>query len=701
MSKAKFTTKITKGTKMAVRQRGPNTTRKVVGEANKVPRSTPAATGSNRGKRPVVRTKGLEDRITSGMTTEWYPFIGEWEPQLVRARLYSAMQGSFSDAFDLFSTARDRTPRLFVNLHEMQEGASNVEVQIVPFAKLDEKPTDEAKERAGFIDWAFQQFRPEMGTDETGLKGLRYDMLSSLTQPSVNEFMYTRVDGKWVPRAAAWVHARKLAYDENRRLGIVPLNSTATDTSPSYSTHVMPLTPNKFSLSIYKTRSGSAAMSGLMRPIMPVWAMAEFGKKWMFDFMQKFGNGIPMIPIQPGTPEADVNAMEDWAANFASNAYLLWYQYGAEKPEIWESKRDAKDVPMAWVLDWANQIYDIVILGEIRMSEIGRTTQRGSSEQANALKKVKNERMRNVAASNAVELKESLVRALLVLNYGNDDECPDVQIDISEAQDPATLATTMKTWREGGYKLEIDDLQKVAKLPLVEVELTVEAPDPGDTDPAEGDRAAVEAALPEELKGKFRQLVGRKNGTGVTTKSTKDAKAAQQRGPTNGSGANGRDEARPSEKKNGNGHNGGDGVEAVAAELMRRRGGFVVFAERAAETTGAHHEDAKNAKDDAEHEHIIDEAVGQFAGIEAEKLMPILERANAIAGIEDEGERKKAVEKFEAELPGMLGELMDDQGKGEEMAGAIRAAMLEGMRETAEEAGFTTKSTKHTKGKTE
>lgn len=400
----------------------------------------------------------LEGRAVQGDTSEFYTYMPELSPMLVRGLLYSAMQGNFYASYDLGSLAKDNSPRMFSNLHEVKEDASKVKFKVMANALPGKKPTARATERRDFIDWALRQFRPQANTDEVGLTGLKYDTLHSLEMPTQIEMMYHQRDNFWVPRAGAWINPRKYAIEQKtKRLGISTLGETPLS-SYTANTNITVLDPVKCITSIYKTRSSAMTMSGLLRPLLMFWWPASlFGRKWLLQTAQRWCKPFVDIAYKQGTPDSDIQRMAQLAKAWGDDGVAPHLDTAALK--FIELHMDAKESPQNFLVEKYDYYCDLVILREIRASDISASkgTGRGGSAQAGEMKQSRNEAVSAISDFCHESPMDQLISALLILNFGDDEDSPFLVPD-DAIEIPATdQSTIVLNLANAGYEVADND----------------------------------------------------------------------------------------------------------------------------------------------------------------------------------------------------------------------------------------------------
>jgi phage gp29-like protein len=441
------------------------------------PRTGSVATPSSPISKPDPAS--LESRVVPTEPSEFYIFQPELSPLQVRGLLYSAMQGNFYAAYDLFSLMQDSAPRLLINLHQLREDSSSAKIRVHPFCLDGKKPSSKAVERRDYIDWALQQFAPDTSSDEVGLDGLFYEILGDLVQPTMCEIMYHQRDGYWVPRAASWINPRKYAFDPiTKKLGITSLCSAAVPGGDSYSSNLTVLDPVKCITSTYKTRSGSMTLSGLIRPLAWWWSAMMYGRRILLQYAQRHSTPFIHSTYAQGTPPEMVAQLAQMANNWQARGHAETLDTMAIK--FIETHFSQSDNPsVALIKEFFDYYCDIVLLRETRASDIGRSSIKGGSAQAGQMKQSQTAATGAIAGHGASVLTNQLVRNLCILNYGDADEAPHLSPDFAEPTPAKEKADTVLVLSNAGWERDPDEMNEDFNMKLTKAAPDVAAAVPG------------------------------------------------------------------------------------------------------------------------------------------------------------------------------------------------------------------------------
>jgi phage gp29-like protein len=322
---------------------------------------------------------------------------------------------------------------------------------VTAFATDGEDPSDAAEEKAELVRRAMNEFEPDPATDEGGFEDFLYDLTDALILGvNVQELIWHRSASDVLPRAACWVHPRQFGMDETGRLGLM-LNGARDTLYGQRSAIVTPFLPEKFVIGVYKTRSGTRTMGGLLRPLAWWWCAVMYGRDWVLRNAELFGQPIRDIEYDPGIKPEDLAKLQEMAAQMGSSAWIT--RPAGTKMTLVEPQKTGNAAPQAELLDRANTAADLVVLWQTLTSEVGDS---GSRALGSVHAGVRRERVQNIATWVGNVLSYQFAPMVCRLNYGNDDECPVIKPDFTEQEsakdkttrlkEAATIVPMPKTW---------------------------------------------------------------------------------------------------------------------------------------------------------------------------------------------------------------------------------------------------------------
>ena len=391
------------------------------------------------------------DRVTAPVSTGFGWNGTKLSPLQVRAMLSGMASGDYASGHELFVEMCDTWHVLAKDLQQLREAVAGVRYSVTAFATDGEDPSDAAEEKAELVRRAMNEFEPDPATDEGGFEDFLYDLTDALILGvNVQELIWHRSASDVLPRAACWVHPRQFGMDETGRLGLM-LNGARDTLYGQRSAIVTPFLPEKFVIGVYKTRSGTRTMGGLLRPLAWWWCAVMYGRDWVLRNAELFGQPIRDIEYDPGIKPEDLAKLQEMAAQMGSSAWIT--RPAGTKMTLVEPQKTGNAAPQAELLDRANTAADLVVLWQTLTSEVGDS---GSRALGSVHAGVRRERVQNIATWVGNVLSYQFAPMVCRLNYGNDEECPVIRPDFTEQEsakdktlrlkEAATIVPMPKTW---------------------------------------------------------------------------------------------------------------------------------------------------------------------------------------------------------------------------------------------------------------
>ena len=373
-----------------------------------------------------------------------------------------AMAGNLLSQWLMFDLMEQTWPRLVKNFNELKNAVIDLEWNLQPFALKGQKPKPEAQRRAQVIEALIWNMEPNVKANENDFEGTIYDVLDSLGKSiAVLEMdippapvpmdLGNGVESVFPVRATRWVHPRYYGYPNYPVVGDelmlnareVRLSNPDAElaTGPeSVSDLWVPFPENKFIVSVIKQKSGHPINSGLLRLLGFWWAASNFTWDWFLNFAQIFGVPIRWANYEPNASQDTINLIENLLQTMGSSAYAA-FPAGTDL-KIIEAVKGGQDNPQKMLLDTADMICDIVILGQTLTTSQGS---RGSQSLGSIHKDVRDEKIHAVARTAAKILNQQMIKPLCRLNFGDTSLCPYFQPAAVQAKDGVAVANKYKT----------------------------------------------------------------------------------------------------------------------------------------------------------------------------------------------------------------------------------------------------------------
>ncbi len=379
--------------------------------------------------------------ITSDPRDLWYLALpAKLLPKQVENIKRSGLGGDVWQQWMLCDLMSDSWPMFKKCSHELRQAVSNCNYVVRPYVLEGEEPSDTALEKAALVRYAMRSFHPDPATDERGFKGLAYHLTDALLNGlSAVELIWDAprkfADGKWrrLPRAAAWIHPRHYTFTVDGRLNFYEntyqwgrLNQQQANSAPPF---------GKVIIGQYLSRSGSALGSGLMRPLATWWSYWVFGREWIATMAQKHGTPFLHASYKPGaTSERDKLAIEEKMRDAGANNYML-YPEGTILNVV-QAARLSADNPIVFLMRQADEAPQYLLLGQTATTTSTPGKLGGVMEHAD----VKRENVEALSGWVGQTLTEQFARALVVLNYDDEEEVPTIEPDFTEVASPEEQA---------------------------------------------------------------------------------------------------------------------------------------------------------------------------------------------------------------------------------------------------------------------
>lgn len=428
--------------------------------------------------RPVAPNLATMDErsITNDPRELWYLALpNKLTPQQVLTILRSGLGGDIWQVWQLVSLMLDTWPMLRKCSHEVREAVSSSKFLVRPHCEEGAEATAPAKERADLVRRAMKAFKPDPFSDERGFEGMVYDitdaMLNGLTMTEVVWQQVKRAGAsgqfEWLPRASAWVHPRHFTFTDNGRIAVFDKSYNKMyfpqmDKANSYGPDL-----RRFIVGQFPSRSGSSLVGGLARPLAPWWSAVVFCREWMLTTAQKHGSPFRTATYKPGMSKPEKDELMAMLRTMGEKGYGIFLE--GTVVDVTAPARTGTDNPQRFLMEHADKECQQLILGQNLSSDSPRNG--GSRSQGDNHMEVRRDRIEGVARWVANEPLRQFARAVLLMNYGTDDECPEVVADFTEATDPLAQAQRDAIMLTAGVPMLYEDFCKANNMSM---------PEPGD-----------------------------------------------------------------------------------------------------------------------------------------------------------------------------------------------------------------------------
>lgn len=309
-----------------------------------------------------------------------------------------------------------------------------------------------------------------------GFRGLLKDLLDAIGKGfSVCEINWSR-GAKWMPIGYAWRDPRFFTFDRASRRQIRLLDATNVADG-------IDLAPFKFICHLPHLKTGIPIRSGLARVAAWAWMCKNYTLKDWLAFAEVFGMPLRVGKYQPGAAKEDIAILKAAVANLGSDAAAVIPE--SMLIEFVESAKSTGGHELFNKLaDWLDAQVSRGILGQTSTTQ--GTAGKLGNEDAQA------EVREDIRDDDATQLSETinrdLVRPFIDLNWGRQQQYPELIIKAVEPEDTNLLVTALEKLVPLGLKVEQSVIRDKLGLP----------------DPEEGAEclgAPKQAEQPEEQEG--------------------------------------------------------------------------------------------------------------------------------------------------------------------------------------------------------
>ncbi|MHB8520720.1 MAG: phage portal protein family protein [Limisphaerales bacterium] len=383
--------------------------------------------------RPLALNPALQKMINPAAQYRWLGLpIASYTPDLIETILRGALMGNIVYVWQMYDLMEATWPRLQKNLKEIKEEVASLPWSIQPSSPKGQKASPDAVARADALDTAIWQMRPDPAQDECDFRAMIQEVLDAWSKGlSVVELLWDVDDDSQliVPRAAQWVHPQNYGYGPDG--GTLMLNIGGWSQGE---TGWQPFPDNKFLIGVAKGKSGHPLGGAMLRALAWWWAAGNFASEWFLNFAQIFGMPLRFATYDPTRPDL-VTVIMDMLQNMGSAGFGAFPAGTAI--ELKEAGSQGKDNPQAAILDRADTMCDLLVLGETLTSEL-----RGGGSRAAAMVHMGILKGRKKAAADWVGalLNTQFAPAFCRLNWGDDDLCPRFLVDLIEEQSALEMA---------------------------------------------------------------------------------------------------------------------------------------------------------------------------------------------------------------------------------------------------------------------
>lgn len=416
--------------------------------------------------KPQLLKEELAAPTLSGVRTVWDNVVtGGLTPYRLAALLQGAAAGDANDYLTLAEEMeeRDLHYRCEIGKRRLAVAALPVIVEAASDDAKDVKLADEVRALA----------------KRAGFRGLLKDLLDALGKGySVSEIVWQR-GAKWLPAAYEWRDPRFFLFDRESRRRVRLLDAANMAEG-------VELAPYKFIVHLPHLKTGLPIRGGIARVAAWSYLCKNYTIKDWLAFAEVFGMPLRLGKYQSGALKEDIQILKMAVANLGSDAAAVIPE--SMKIEFVEGgKVTGGDTLFMRLADWLDTQVSRGILGQ-SATTTGTPGKLGGDE---AQSEVRSDIRDDDAAQLSETLNRDLVRPFIDLNFGLQENYPELILRAVENEDLTVLTTALEKLVPLGLRVEQSVVRD--KLGL---------PDPGDDaellQPAKPVSMPAQNPVPEE-----------------------------------------------------------------------------------------------------------------------------------------------------------------------------------------------------------
>ena len=280
-------------------------------------------------------------------------------------------------------------------------------------------------------------------TKHDGFRGLCKDLLDGIAKGySVCEIIWDRSSAAWSPVSYKWRDPRFFTFDQETRCQIRLLD----EQDMAYG---IELEPYKFIVHYPHLKTGIPIRGGLARVAAWAWLCKSYTVKDWLAFAEVFGMPLRVGKYGPGASPDDINVLKMAVANLGSDAAAVIPQ--SMLIEFVESaKSTGGDGLFLKLADWLDAQVSKGVLGQTA-SASGTPGKLGNDETQN---EVRHDIRDDDAMQLSATLGRDLVKPFIDLNFGPQEQYPQIFLRAADEDDITVLTTALKELVPLGLEVE-------------------------------------------------------------------------------------------------------------------------------------------------------------------------------------------------------------------------------------------------------
>jgi phage gp29-like protein len=284
---------------------------------------------------------------------------------------------------------------------------------------------------------------------------------------SVSEIMWELAEGRIWPKEIKWRHQKKFTFlapllDKGGapKTGVVDFPRLITDAQPVYGED---LTPNKFIVHRYRSRSGMASRGGVLRPCAYMYLFKNYTVKDWVIFNERFAMPMRVGKFSASTSEADRKVLRNAVFNLGSDAAAV-ISDSTVIELLEQSGRSESGGLYERLCEFCDRSVSKAVLGQTLTSEQAQ----GTYATAKVHQTVRQDLLEADAKALAKTIQMQLVRPLVEYNFGPGKGLPAFRFHYREGEDLKVLAETFNVLASLGMEIPKAYLHKRFGIPMKE-----------------------------------------------------------------------------------------------------------------------------------------------------------------------------------------------------------------------------------------
>lgn len=393
----------------------------------------------------------------------WGALPNKIDPKQAMFMVRAAMAGDLWQFWRLTENMLNTWPKFAMAQHQLREAVAYVRYVPHPFTpKEGETLSDTALEKRDLVQMALAAMAPNPFNDEKNKSGMIYNFTDAVLRGiSLEEIIWKdpeRAFGgkKWqrLPKASAWTHPRHFSF--NQQGNVVIFNSgTSLDMGDyrRFGKGVGELPdPNKMICSQFMSRSGSSVVNGFAMQIVWWWCARQYGLDFILQMARNFGNPFVDVAYKGDMSSTEKLAIVSEIIKGLSNRVLIHKELATLT--LQPAQNLGTDNPQRWLIEESDREVLYILLGQTG-STISTPGKLGGEDTHNDVKK---ERVAGVAEWVAQNPLEQFARAVLRVNYGNEDECPCFKPDFTKPLSPQEVSQLLTGVKNSGLPVIAEEI---------------------------------------------------------------------------------------------------------------------------------------------------------------------------------------------------------------------------------------------------